>query len=217
MNTEARISRILLVSPEDNETIRRNRSRVFVWPKGEAAIDAMIFQSQRPIDSYRELAIRAIMMSGLKIQNQDHVELDIVEVPTTTGMQQHFSTRGWCRNDEGEVFDIIIEAALLNEELPSVSVSTIDPIMDGIESGENPLIIEAQVSNLKPRASDDKSNVVPMTRSTQSSPKARVARKPTVHDGHEDENPSGRMKGRPGRVKNHWDGRLAQNRTHAMA
>lgn len=220
----ARISRILLVSPEENETIRRNRSRIFVWPKGETAIDAMIFQSHRPIDQFSELAGRAILMAGLTIHGQQSLELDIVDTMTTTGMHQHFTTRGWCVNDEGKIFDIIIEANFSDIDLPTVDVNTIDPVLDGIDTGENPLIIEADVSNLHPRYEEDsdvvadETNVVEMkqpsnSETTNEKPEIKkAARRSDSSDEDGDESTEGRMAGKPGRVKNPWDGRLKRNR-----
>lgn len=225
----ARISRILLVSPEKNETIRRNRSRIFVWPKGETAIDAMIFQAHRPIDQFRDLAGRAILMSGLAIHQQETLELDIVETKTTTGMQQHFATRGWCHNEDGKVFDIIIEATFGNESVPTVDVNTLDPVLDGIETGENPLIIEADVYNLsaqqeEPSGDAEEANVVEVdfkgkvdnSASTNEEPaeETKAARRSDdSEDGDGNETTEGRMKGKPGRVKNPWDMRLKANRT----
>ena len=219
-----RISRIMLVSPDSAETIRRNHSRIFIWPKGESAIDAMIFQSQRPIEQFKELAGRAILMAGLSIDGQSEMELDVVDSRSTTSMQQHFVTRGWCVDDDSKIYDIIIEASLSRTDLGEIEISTLDPVMDDINTGENPLIISVDVDDLvslEDEEADEASNVVemkPKQETTNESqpkqpPKQVAARRSQDDDNDGDENTEGRMKGKPGRVRHPWDGRLKQNRT----
>lgn len=222
---DTRITRILLVSPEATETLKRNRSRVFVWPRGETIIDAMIFQSQRDIAEYGDVLDRAMNLSGLTIHNGDGYE--ILEQPNTVGMQKFFSTNGWLVDEENNVFDMIIEVAAQDEELGRPDITSIAPLTSDGDS-ENPLIFSTSTKELRSGGTQidgsQDSNVTEIPRQESSrqpgerqeqqmQPQSIAARRSQESEGESvQEDTSGRMPGKPGRVKSPFDGRLKQNR-----
>jgi hypothetical protein len=98
------VSRIMMVSPLQNEMLRRNRSRIFITTAGESVIDSVLFQGYRPIEEFIPAAIRAIEMAGLHDPTGDIVLQPAFEHNATAGfMQQHLVSRGWLENDNNEV------------------------------------------------------------------------------------------------------------------
>jgi hypothetical protein len=217
------ITRVLLISPEQNELLRRNRSRIFIYPHGESLIDALIFQSCRRLEDFIPDVQRAIEMAQLE-DASNASQLMVIDSPNITGgmMQKHIVSNGWLKIDH-TVYDMVLEVAINGEVLPSPDITTMSIDESSDNAHENPLIILTGVESFAEgyygRDGDEPDNVVELTPRAQAdtpseqqedAPKRRVARQ-TQEVDQEDE--SGRMAGRPGRVKNPLlDGRLKGNR-----
>lgn len=162
-NGQYSIGRILLVSPEQNEMVRRNYSRIFIAPTGEGVIDSILFQSFRPVESFMGVAARAIQMAGLH-SSDGELSLKALSNPHVTGgfLQEHLiTTSGWLENEDNVLYDMWIEVLPENEKLPgNLDITTYNAeTIDGFEN-ENPLVIAVDVENLQSHgASEDSENL----------------------------------------------------------
>ena len=205
------VSRILLISPEQNELVRRNKSRIFVWPAGESIIDSIMFQPQRPISTFIDDAIRAMDMAGL--HDMGYVDGDRLTIgdgnTLQVGAPKHLTSHGWLTIDN-KVYDLIVEVDVSGERLKEPNVMTVNATPAEDNPFENPLVIIASVDDFRQNGEDIEYKSAPIV-DFQSRP-AMAARRPKDTD----ESPEGRMTGRPGRVKNPLlDGRLKRNRSTA--
>jgi hypothetical protein len=153
MNTTPKhtVSRVLLVSPPQNEMIRRNFSRIFIAPVGEGAIDSILFQGYRPIEGFAEVAARAIQMAALH-DATGSLALKPQVNPAFTGgfLQQHLVSTGWLENKDNTVYDVWVEVLIENENLAEVDMKTYNGVpIDGFS--ENPLIVAVDVAELAPK------------------------------------------------------------------
>jgi hypothetical protein len=152
-NANYTVGRVLLVSPPQNEMLRRNYSRVFIAPIGEGTIDSILFQGYRPIEGFTDVCARAIKMAGLKDASGNFTLRPQINPAVTGGfLQQHLISTGWLEDQNNTVYDIWVEVLIENEELPSVDMRTFNgqPV-DGF--AENPLIIAVDVEELAPKFS----------------------------------------------------------------
>jgi hypothetical protein len=225
-NANYTVGRVLLVSPPQNEMLRRNYSRVFIAPIGEGTIDSIIFQGHRPIEGFTDVCARAIKMAGLKDASGNFGLRPQINPAVTGGfLQQHLISTGWLEDQNNTVYDIWVEVLIENEDLPSVDMKTFNgqPV-DGFE--ENPLIIAVDVEELAPKFSliDDGSQTSSSTR-TWAMTRRIAGDQGQQAQGADDQGQGGdqnerseeqretAMARRPGRVTNPaTDRRLKQNR-----
>lgn len=199
------VSRILMVSPEQNEMVRRNRSRIYITNARESVIDSVLFQGYRPIDDFVPSALRAITMAGLTDISGDLTLTAAFEHGASAGfMQQHLVSRGWLQDGDKNVVDLILEVELQTEMLPDINMKTFDApyTIDG--SNENPLVIFCGIEDLYPQLDDDNID----------QGQQEVAEQPQT-EALSDNNGSGSGRGRVKDPEN--DGRMKHNRDNAMA
>jgi hypothetical protein len=212
------VTRVLAVSPEQSELIRRNYSRIFVAPAGESMIDAVLFQGQRPVENFMEEIARAIAHVGMKVEGGD---IQIRHSFDSKVMMGFFSqlavTNEWLEDEKGNVYDLIVECAMVGERLT-------DP--EGIESFdgnpideadfENPLCFKIGVENLDPLgwntiAGETTPNLDNVKGQTQGQTQAQITPRPEPEVELRGGNTNGNRT--PGRVTNPaTDKRLKQNR-----
>lgn len=209
------VARVLMVSPHQNEMLRRNRSKIFIAPAGETAIDTILAQGVRPIGDYIEAATRAIISAGL---HDPTGEIDLRPAfnhNATAGFnQQHLVSTGWLQNSDREVYDLVIELELgVEDELPTINMKSFNgnPI-EGFN--DNPLCIALDIQDLYPMSDNNDVGGEP---EIERQPGPRLVE--VV--GHDQEQHNGsdadRVPGAFGRVKSPEDGRLKVNRQTAMA
>lgn len=142
------IARVLLVSPEQSELFRRNRSRVFITFEGESLIDAVIHQMTTPIENFAETAARAIAAAGL---NEDYGDMKPMYGPAAgSSSLVHLVTETWLKNEANDVFDVLItlDPVKADRSMPPVTMLNALPIFDS-PAGENPMIMTiSSISNL---------------------------------------------------------------------
>lgn len=141
------VSRILRISPEQNEMTRRNYSRIFIMPVGEGFIDSVLFQGYRPVEGYMDVAKRAVALSGLADISGVN-EMRPVHMPRGDGfLQSHIATIGWLEAGDKTVYDLVVEVVPEGEELPDLNFPTsnanmVDNCLD------NPVIISVETADL---------------------------------------------------------------------
>lgn len=202
MYSNALITRILLVAPQKNELLKRNKSRVTLWPRNEALIDAYIFQSCRSLEHYKGVVDRAIKMTGLNMASPNDA-MTIVNTPSTNNVMDSYSPSGWLVDDENNVYDMIVEVSFVDEELPDINIKTYNAVNVDKESIENPVIICTGVDDILQKSLVEEVEKEPVLKSVPI-----AARQSQTEDVMLD-----RMPGKPGRVKHpELDGRLKANK-----
>jgi hypothetical protein len=145
------VSRIAMISPLQNEMLRRNRSRIFITVAGESPIDSVLFSGQRPIEEFIPAAARAIYMAGLKdIAGETVLTAAFEHTPAAGFMQQHLVSRGWLEDKDNNVVDLIVEL----DPLPfgeNIAMKTSDAVNQIDGSNENPLVIFCGIEDLYPQ------------------------------------------------------------------
>lgn len=144
------VSRVLALSPEQNELMRRNFSRIFILPMGEGALDSILFQGSRSIENFIGPAARAVSEAGLKTS----IDLQLrgaFDAKLPAGYQSFIKTNGWVQDEKGEVYDLYIELDLQGEEGELPNMETYDAqSIEGMEF-ENPLCIKVGIEDLSPQ------------------------------------------------------------------
>lgn len=141
------VSRILRVSPEQNEMSRRNYSRIFIVPTGEGFIDSVLFQKHRPLEGYMDVAERAIALAGLKDISGVNGLRAIHSSVGAGFLQGHIATVGWLEADDTTIYDLIVEVIPEGEQLPEIDFPTSNASM--VEDYlDNPVIISAEKKDL---------------------------------------------------------------------
>lgn len=190
------VTRILALSPDGSELVRRNNSRIFVSSGREVIIDAMLLQGSRSIESYIPAVGRAIAESGLQVKGDLQLKANFDSKFGSGVFQQHLITNGWLQDNDGEVFDLFVELEDISEgEFPNMETYDAE-ILEGHEF-ETPLVFKLGIEDLTPQWNSmyEPTNV--------SGPR------------HEPEVDEDRIPGARGRVKDpSTDRRLKENREH---
>ncbi len=144
------VARILMISPLQNELLRRNKSRIFIAPTGEGVIDSVLFGGYRPIENFIDIATAAIAMAGLHDAAGDILLKPAFEHGANSIFQQHLLSTGWLQNDQSEVVDLIIEVNMAAEDLPDINMKSFNG--DQVEGyDDNPLCIFCDIQDLYPQ------------------------------------------------------------------
>jgi hypothetical protein len=116
------VSRVLALSPDQAELVRRNYSRIFIVPGKEGVIDAILFQGSRPLESFIPHIARAIASAGLKTTGADLVINKHFDPKVALGLgQDHFVTNSWLVDEGGEAYDLFVELdAVWDTEAPEM-------------------------------------------------------------------------------------------------
>jgi hypothetical protein len=235
-----RVSRILAVSPEANETIRRNYSRIYVVPADEGVIDTMLFQGSRSLESYLPDISRAIAEFGLKTKIDLQLSATFDSRFGSGIFQQHIITNTWLQDDQGEAFDLFVELDLSNEDSSYPEMETFDGSqIEGAEF-ENPLCFKLDIQALSPQWSGmieensqkEEINTPPMRTEPKHEPEVgnrgrvvdptkdrrlkqnRPEQLESARRSQDQDDPTARQAGKPGRVRYPGlDGRLSRNRS----
>lgn len=206
------VSRITMISPLQNEMLRRNRSKIFITVAGESMIDSVLFQGYRPMEGFIPAAARAIALAGLKdISGDLQLQPAYDHNPSAGFGLQHLVSKGWLEDKDSNVVDLIIELQLVNDQLPNINMKTFDA-PGQVDSNENPLCIFCGIEDLYPQSYDDDQQ----TDGNQT----EVAQQPeTQASGNDNQSSSsnGNGSGRGRVVDPENDGRLKRNRENAMA
>jgi hypothetical protein len=199
------VSRIAMISPLQNEMLRRNRSRIFITVAGESPIDSVLFSGQRPIEEFIPAAARAIYMAGLKdIAGETVLTAAFEHTPAAGFMQQHLVSRGWLEDKDNNVVDLIVEL----DPLPfgeNIAMKTSDAVNQIDGSNENPLVIFCGIEDLYPQLDEVETGNEVETAQVEEPVEQQV------DTGASNGNGNGNGSGR-GQVKSPTDGRLKVNR-----
>lgn len=145
------VSRILSVSPEQDELIRRNHSRIFIVPARDNIINSILYSRARSNDDYTRAIGRAITEAGLKTSVGDLQLRTVFDSKFGSGVfMQHFAANGWLVDDKREAFDLFIELEAFTHQTDLPEMETYDPVIIEGHEEENPLCIKLDVENLFP-------------------------------------------------------------------